>query len=66
MHNCKITKSDIGQGRRVGSSELSADCSYKDRVQFVPTKNFRTSNIFSKYFNAIFGHIEQDFGESSG
>ena len=37
-------------GRHVSSSELSADCSYKDVVMFVPTKNFRTSNLFRTLF----------------
>ena len=39
----------IGHGRRVGSSELSADSSDEPWVQFVLTKNFRTSSIFEQF-----------------
>ena len=44
---------DLGLGRHVGSSELSADCSDKDGVLFVPTKNFRTSNLFRTFLTIV-------------
>ena len=47
-------------GHHVGSSELSADCSDKDWVLFVPTKNFRTSNLFSPYTRTQPAHIHRN------
>ena len=49
--------SRVRVGRHVGSSELSADCSYKDQVRFVPTKNLRTSNLVRTFFEHFLEEI---------
>ena len=54
LENCEPK---LGHGRRVGSSEQSADCSDKPCVWFVLTKNFRTSNLFRTFFKPFCNHF---------